>query len=68
MEPDDATVPTLQSPPTRPPTPRELVAEIGVSDRTVRRSLRDRGWQSVPYARGHLTPEQADQVREHLRR
>lgn len=49
-------------------TPRELATELGVSDRTVRQWLRDKGWQSVPYARWNLTPEQAERVRAHFRR
>jgi uncharacterized protein YjcR len=49
-------------------TPRELAAELGVSDRTIRQWLRDQGWQSVPYARWELTPDQAEQVRDHFRR
>ncbi|WP_344087123.1 YfeC-like transcriptional regulator [Nostocoides veronense] len=48
-------------------TPRELAKELGVSDRTIRQWLREQGWQSVPYARWRLTPEQARQVREHFR-
>ncbi len=49
-------------------TPRELAAELGLSDRTIRQWLRDQGWQSVPYARWRLTDAQAAQVREHFRR
>lgn len=48
-------------------TPRELAKELGVSDRAIRRWLREQGWQSVPYARWHLTPEQARQVKDHFR-
>lgn len=44
-------------------TPRELAKDLGVSDRAIRQWLRDQDWQSVPYARWHLTPEQAAQVR-----
>lgn len=44
-------------------TPRQLAAELGVSDRTIRQWLRDQGWQSLPYARWELTPKQAEQVR-----
>lgn len=49
-------------------TPKQLAAELGRSDRAVRQWLRDQGWQSVPYARWHLTEEQAAQVRAHFRR
>ncbi len=49
-------------------TPGELAKELGVSDRAVRQWLRDQGWQAVPYARWHLTEEQAAQVRAHFRR
>jgi uncharacterized protein YjcR len=52
---------------TEPITPKELAAELGVSDRAVRQWLRDQGWQSVPYARWELTQEQAAQVRTHFR-
>ncbi len=48
-------------------TPRELAEELGVSDRAVRQWLRDQSWQAVPYARWHLTAEQASQVRAHFR-
>ena len=41
---------------TEPITPKELSAELGISDRAIRRWLRDQGWQSVPYARWELTP------------
>jgi len=51
---------------TEPITPKKLSAELGVSDRAIRRLLRDQGWQSVPYARWELTPEQAAQVRAHF--
>jgi uncharacterized protein YjcR len=50
-----------------PITPKDLAADLGVSDRTVRQWLRDQGWQSVPYARWELTKEQAAQVRDHFR-
>jgi uncharacterized protein YjcR len=50
-----------------PITPKQLSAELGVSDRAIRQWLRDQGWQSVPYARWELTPEQAQQVRAHFR-
>ncbi|WP_329482591.1 hypothetical protein OG558_08385 [Kribbella sp. NBC_01510] len=49
-------------------TPRQLAAELSVSDRIIRQWLRDQGWQSVPYARWELTPDQADQVRARFRR
>ncbi len=49
-------------------TPRELAKELGVSDRAIRQWLRDQGWQVVPYARWHLTAEQAVEVRAHFRR
>lgn len=52
---------------TDPITPKQLAAELGVTPRTIRRWLRDQGWQSVPYARWELTPEQADQVRARFR-
>ena len=52
---------------TEPITPKELAAELGVSDRSIRQWLRDQGWQSVPYARWELTQEQATQVRIHFR-
>ena len=46
---------------TGPITPRQqLSAELGMSDRAIRQWLRDQGWQSVPYARWELTPEQAE--------
>ncbi len=44
-------------------TPRELAAELAVSDKTIRQWLRDQGWQSVPHTRWRLTPERANQVR-----
>jgi uncharacterized protein YjcR len=52
---------------TEPITPKELAAELGVSDRAIRQWLRDQGWQSVPYARWELTQEQAAQVRARFR-
>lgn len=52
---------------TEPITPKQLAAELGVSDRAIRQWLRDQGWQSVPYARWELTAEQAQKVREHVR-
>lgn len=48
-------------------TPRELASELGVSDRAIRQWLRQQGWQSVRYARWHLTQEQAALVRAHFR-
>lgn len=48
-------------------TPRELSAELGVSDRRTRAWLREQGWQAVPYTRWRLTAEQAAQVRAHFR-
>lgn len=58
-----------------PIPPKDLAAELGVSDRAVRRWLREPGWQSlhqtrgasVPYAMWELTKEQAAQVRDHFR-
>lgn len=47
-------------------TPRSLELELGVSQRAIRRWLRNEGWQSVPYARWQLTPDQADRVRTHF--
>lgn len=47
-------------------TPRELAKELEVSARTIRQWMRDQGWQSAPYTRWHLTPEQASQVRVHF--
>lgn len=44
-------------------TPRTLAEELGVSQRAIRRWLRNQGWQSMPYARWQLTPDQADSVR-----
>jgi hypothetical protein len=52
---------------TEPITPKQLWAELRVSDRAIRQWHRDQGWQSVPYARWELTPEQAQQVRAHFR-
>ena len=40
-------------------TPKQLASELGVTDRAVRRWLRLQGWQSMPYARWHLTASQA---------
>lgn len=51
---------------TEPITPKQLSAELGVSDKAIRQWLRDQGWQSVPYARWELTPDQATQVRAHF--
>jgi len=52
---------------TEPITPKQLSAELGVSDRAIRQWLRDQGWQSVPYARWELTPHQVQRVRAHFR-
>ena len=51
-----------------PITPKDLAEELGVEPRTIRQWLRDQGWQSVPYSRWELTPEQAAQVRARFRR
>ena len=59
--------PTYRRRMAEPTTPKQLAGEMGVSDRTIRQWLRDQGWQSVPYARWELTPEQAKQVRAHFR-
>ena len=47
-------------------TPADLSKELKVSRKTIRQWMRDQGWQSVPYARWHLTKEQADRVRYHF--
>ena len=47
-------------------TPKQLAAELGVTDRAVRQWLRLQGWQSMPYARWQLTPSQAALVRDHF--
>lgn len=47
-------------------TPAELARELGLSPRTVRAWLRAQGWQAVPYARWHLSEDQARQVRQHF--
>lgn len=47
-------------------TPKQLAAELGVTDRAVRRWLRLQGWQSMPYARWQLKPSQAALVRDHF--
>jgi len=52
---------------TEPITPKQLSAELGVSDRAIRQWLRDQGWQNVPYARWELTPHQVQRVRAHFR-
>ena len=52
---------------TDPVTPKELAAELGVSDRAIRQWLRDQGWQTVPYARWELTQGQAALVRTYFR-
>lgn len=49
-------------------TPADLARELGVSPRTIRKWLREQGWQSVPYTRWRLSPEQAAEVRKHFRR
>lgn len=49
-------------------TPSDLAKELGVSARAIRQWLRDQGWQSVPYARWHLSNDQAAQVRRHFGR
>ena len=49
-------------------TPKQLAVELGVSVKTVRAWLRDQGWQSVPYDRRHLTPEQAAELRGWFKR
>ncbi|NPC95428.1 YfeC-like transcriptional regulator [Nocardioides sp. zg-DK7169] len=48
-------------------TPQQLAAELGVSPRTIRKWLRDQGWQSVPYTRWQLAPERAAEVRARFR-
>lgn len=48
-------------------TPRELAKELGLSARTIRGLLRAQGWQSQPYARWHLTADQAKLVRSHFK-
>jgi hypothetical protein len=52
---------------TEPITPKQLSAELGISDRAIRQWLRDQGWLSVPYARWELTLEQAKEVRARFR-
>lgn len=47
-------------------TPADLARELGVSPRTIRKWLREQGWQSVPYTRWRLSPEQAAEVRKHF--
>ncbi len=51
---------------TEPITPKQLSAELGVSDRAIRKWLRNQGWQSVPYSRWKLSTDQAAQVRTHF--
>lgn len=51
---------------TEPITPKQLSVELSVSDRAIRRWLRAQGWQSVPYTRWELTPDQAAKVRAHF--
>jgi uncharacterized protein YjcR len=48
-------------------TPSDLAKELGVAPRTIRQWPRDQGWQSMPYARWRLTPQEADQVRARFR-
>lgn len=49
-------------------TPRELAAELGVSDRRIRVFLRaEYPAGRHKYERWFLTPEQADAVRAHVR-
>lgn len=50
-----------------PITPKQLAAELGVTDRAIREWLRDQGWQSIPYTRWELTPDQAAKVRAHFK-
>ena len=47
--------------------PKELSAELAVSDRAIRQWLRDQGWQSVPLCPRGADAEQAAQVRTHFR-
>jgi uncharacterized protein YjcR len=47
-------------------TPQELARELGISAKTLRQWLRDQGWQSVPYTRWQLTPDQAALARQHF--
>ena len=47
-------------------TPADLARELNVSARRIRQWLRAQGWQSVPYSRWRLSPEQAAQVRRHF--
>ena len=51
---------------TEPITQKQLSDQLGVRDRSIRQWLRDRGWQSVPYACWELTPEQVARVRAHF--
>ncbi|WP_353848635.1 YfeC-like transcriptional regulator [Cellulomonas sp.] len=48
-------------------TPAELARELGVSAKSIRRWLREQGWQSVPHTRWQLSADQAVQVRKHFR-
>jgi len=48
-------------------TPTELARELGVSAKSIRRWLREQGWQSVPYTRWQLSSDQAAQVRKQFR-
>lgn len=52
----------------QPVTPTDLARELGVSPMTIRRWLREQGWQSVPYTRWRLSVDQAGQVRARFRR
>jgi len=49
-------------------TPGELARELGVSAKSIRQWLREQGWQSSPYTRWRLSPDQAAQVRTHFSR
>ncbi len=49
-------------------TPSQLARELGVSAKTIRQWLRAQGWQSTPYARWLLSPDQAAQVRARFTR
>jgi len=49
-------------------TPRQLAAELDVSEKTIRQWLRDQPWQHEHYARWQLTAPQADEVRAHFSR
>jgi uncharacterized protein YjcR len=49
-------------------SPKQLSAELGVSERTIRAWLRKQGWQTVPYTRWRLGPDQAAKVRSYFLR